>query len=236
MENFFDNSKNNENLLSIFATSIVSHGIDIEKWNVMIFQGIPRSTAEYIQALSRVGRRYPGLIFVWFYPNRARDLSFYQNFADYHHIIEQKVENIPLSRWAKLGFMQTFTSIFNASILNCISEVTGEPIYKVDNVNEIFADDENRKKLIEFIKKAYITDSTMIGADYFNGEIPKETEKRLEYLKTYMGGERNFFPNALKDCEDKYYKTQYGMRGIQDEIILKPSDTDLNFLRKALEG
>jgi hypothetical protein len=117
-----------------------------------------------------------------------------------------------------------------------MSEVTGEPIYKVDKVNEIFADDENRKKLIEFIKKAYIADSTMIGADYFNAEIPKETEKRLEYLKTYTGGERNFFPNALKDCEDKYYKTQYGMRGIQDEIILKPSDTDLNFLRKALEG
>ena len=61
-------------------------------------------------------------------------------------------------------------------------------------------------------------------------------QKRVEYLKTYTGGERNFFPNALKDCEDKYYKTQYGMRGIQDEIILKPSDTDLNFLRKALEG
>jgi len=236
VENFPSDSKNNENLLSVFATSIVSHGIDIEKWNVMIFQGIPRSTAEYIQALSRVGRRYPGLVFVWFYPNRARDLSFYQNFADYHHIIEQKVENIPLSRWAKLGFMQTFTSIFNASILNFISEVTGEPIYKVDKVNEIFADDENRKKLIEFIKKAYITDSAMIGADYFNAEIPKETEKRLEYLKTYTGGERNFFPNALKDCEDKYYKTQYGMRGIQDEIVLKPSDTDLNFLRKVLEG
>jgi len=236
VENFSGDPKNNQNVLSVFATSIVSHGVDIDKWNVMIFQGIPRSTAEYIQALSRVGRRYPGLVFVWFYPNRARDLSFYQNFADYHHIIEQKVENIPLSRWAKLGFKQTFTSIFNASILNCMSEVSGEPIYKVDKVNEIFADGENRKKLIEFIKKAYIADSTMIGADYFNGEIPKETEKRLEYLKTYTGGERNFFPNALKDCEDKYYKTQYGMRGIQDEIILKPSDTDLNFLRKALEG
>lgn len=236
VENFFDDLKNNENLLSVFATNIVSHGIDIEKWNVMIFQGIPGSTAEYIQALSRVGRRYPGLVFVWFYPNRTRDLSFYQNFADYHHIIEQKVENVPLSRWAKLGFKQTFTSIFNASILNYLSEMLGEPIYKVEKVNEIFADEESRKKLIEFIKKAYITDSTMVGADYFDSEIPKETEKRLEYLKTYTGGERNFFPNALKDCKDKYYKTQYGMRGLQDEIILKPSDTDLNFLVMASEG
>jgi len=75
VENFFDNSKNNENLLSVFATSIVSHGIDIEKWNVMIFQGIPRSTAEYIQALSRVGRRYPGLVFVWFYPRQETSAS-----------------------------------------------------------------------------------------------------------------------------------------------------------------
>lgn len=235
VDGYFENPENKESLLSVFATNIVSHGIDIEKWNVMIFQGIPRSTAEYIQALSRVGRRHPGLVFVWFYPNRARDLSFYQNFMDYHEILEQKVENVPLSRWAKLGFKQTFTSIFNAGILNYISDIIGEPLYKVEKVNEIFYEDENKKKLVKFIKKAYITDSTMAGADYFDREIPKEIERRLSYLRTYTGGERNFFPNALKDCGEKYYKTQYGMRGIQDELVLKPYDDDLHVFEREFE-
>lgn len=154
---------------------------------------------------------------------------------DYHEILEQKVENVPLSRWAKLGFKQTFTSIFNAGILNYISDIIGEPLYKVEKVNEIFYEDENKKKLVKFIKKAYITDSTMAGADYFDREIPKEIERRLSYLRTYTGGERNFFPNALKDCGEKYYKTQYGMRGIQDELVLKPYDDDLHVFEREFE-
>jgi hypothetical protein len=222
-------------LISVFATSIVSHGIDIEKWNFMIFQGMPRSTAEYIQAMSRVGRRFSGVVFVWFYPNRARDLSFYQNFEDYHEIIEQKVENVPLSRWAKLGFKQTFTSIFNASILNYMSDILEQPIYKLEKLNQVFSIDDNKKKLIEFIMKAYITDSPMPGADYFIKEIPKEIEERLAYLRTYTGGEIHFFPNALKDCNQKYYRTQYGMRGIQDEVSLKPTNDDLYIYKKLLE-
>jgi len=233
---FFKTSENKQKLLAVFATSIVSHGIDIEKWNVMIFQGIPRSTAEYIQALSRVGRKYPGLVFVWFYPNRARDLSYYQNFTDYHNILVHKVENVPISRWAKLGFKQTFTSIFSASILNYMSDVIGEPIYSVDKVNEVFSKKKNRERLIKFIKKAYISDSKMIGAEYFDREIPKETEERLNKLAKYTGGEKHFFPNALKDCDNKYYRTQYGMRGIQDMVILIPTYDVITFIEKTLEG
>ena len=236
VKRFFEDPENRHTLLSVFATSIVSHGVDIEKWNVMIFQGITRSTAEYIQALSRVGRKYPGVVFVWFYPNRARDLSYYQHFPDYHDILERKVENVPLSRWAKLGFKQTFTSIFNASILNYISEILEEPVYTVDKVNEVFSQKENRKRLIEFIKKAYISDSKMIGASFFEARIPEETEERLEMLAGYTGGKGNFFPNALKDCDNKYYKTQFGMRGIQDTVVLKPIGYNLDFLIRAKEG
>lgn len=232
---FFKVPENKRKLLTIFATSIVSHGIDIEKWNAMIFQGFPRSTAEYIQALSRVGRKYPGLVFVWFYPNRARDLSYYQNFIDYHRILDHKVEIVPISRWAKLGFKQTFTSIFSASILNYMSNIIDEPVYSVDKVNEVFSKKENREKLIEFIKKAYISNSKMIGAEYFKGEIPGETEERLSKLAKYTGGEKHFFPNALKDCDNKYYRTQYGMRGIQDVVVLHPENDIITFVEKALE-
>ena len=117
-----------------------------------------------------------------------------------------------------------------------MSDIVGEPLYKVSKVNEIFSEKKNREKLIEFIKKAYISDSPMIGAEYFNIRIPEETEERLNRLVEYTGGEKDFFPNALKDCDNKYYKAQYGMRGILDEILLVPSSYDLDFLLKVLEG
>jgi hypothetical protein len=231
VETYFSKPENKKRILSVFATSIVSHGVDISKWNFMIFQGMPRSTAEYIQALSRVGRKYPGAVFVWFYPNRARDLSYYQGFKEYHEILQHKVENVPLSRWAKLGLQQTFTSIFNAAILNYFSDVIGEPLYKVPKVNEIFSLPANREQLIEFIQEAYVTDSKMTGSSYFKNRIPDEVEKRLNYLARYGGSDVHFFPNALRDCEDKYFRTQYGMRGIQDEVLLKPSDFDISVHR-----
>ncbi len=235
VQNYYSDPSNKNSILSVSATNVVSHGVDISEWNLMIFQGIPRGTAEYIQALSRVGRRDLGIVFVWFYPNRARDLSYYQNFEDYHTILNHKVEHVPLCRWATLGFKETFTSIFNAAILNYFSSIESQPIYKVEQVNTLFKTEEKRLDLINFIIDAYYANSCMTGAQYFKNKIPGEVERRLNYLINYTGGEKNFFPNALKDSDIKEYKTQYGMRGIQDEIILTPSNFDIPVLEKTLK-
>jgi len=233
IEEFPQKISNENKLHSTFATSVVSHGVDINNWNIMLFQGITRDTSEYIQALSRVGRKFTGLIFLWFYPNRVRDLSYYKNFALYHRILQLKVEKAPISRWTKLGFKQTITSIFSAAILNYISNLYERPIYRVEDVNELFDDNENRKLLIEFIQEAYYTEMKRVGVDWVRKKIGDEVETRLNYLKKYSGSiYKNFFPNALRDSMDKYYKTQYGMRGIQEQITLKLNANYANFIHK----
>ena len=233
IQNFPDQIKNNNKLHATFATSVVSHGVDINNWNIMIFQGITRDTSEYIQALSRVGRRHTGLIFLWFYPNRVRDLSYYKNFALYHSILQLKVEKTPISRWAKLGFKQTFTSVFCAAILNYMSELEEKPLYKVEAVNSLFDDVAKRTLLIDFIQEAYYTNLKEVGVPWIRDQIPNEVEERLNYLKKYSSSVgKNFFPNALKDSMDKYYKTQYGMRGIQEQIALKLNENYTNFIQK----
>jgi len=234
----FSKQKENDNKIhTTFATSVVSHGVDINNWNLMIFQGMTRNTSEYIQALSRAGRRYLGVIFVWFYPNRVRDLSYYKNFKLYHDILQQKVEKTPISRWAKLGFKQTFTSIFCAAILNYISNEIESPLYTVEAVNNHFQDDENKNHLFAFIKEAYYSKNNKVGSDWFHSNINSETEKRLNYLKKYSGSvHKNFFPNALRDSQKPYFKTQYGMRGIQDEIVLRLNDEFGGFVDKYQRG
>lgn len=235
VKNFYDDENKKKELCLINATSIVSHGVDIDDWNIMIFDGMPRSTSEYIQALSRVGRKKIGLLFLTFFNNRTRDLSFYQHFNEYHKILQDKVENVPLSRWAKLGFKQTFTSVFNASILNYLSNVLEKPIYNKEDFIKAFQDSDNINIIIDFINKAYMTDSGMLGSDYFKENIRFEVEKRIDYINNYSGSQINFFPNALEDSSLKYYKTQFGMRGIQDEIVLMPYKSDFNF-RNLMRG
>ncbi len=234
----FPEEKENENKIhATFATSVVSHGVDIDNWNLMIFQGMTRNTSEYIQALSRVGRRYLGIIFLWFYPNRVRDLSYYKNFPLFHDILQQKVEKTPISRWTKLGFKQTFTSIFCGAILNYISNEIGGPLYTVDGVNNHFDDIPNREKLFKFIEDAYYSKMDRIGAKWFRDNIRGETEERLNCLKKYKGSIfKNFFPNALKDSKNPYFKTQYGMRGIQEEIVLRLNENFNEFINKFQRG
>lgn len=232
---FQSKNENKEKLSLVSATNIVSHGVDVDTWNVMAFEGMPRNTSEYIQALSRVGRKHFGIVFVLYDYMKIRDVSFYQNFTEYHKILDDKVENVPLSRWTKLGLKQTFTSVFCASVLNYMSDLLKKPIYTVDEFNKTFADDMNKDLLISFIKKAYVSDSDMLGADFFDEAIEKETEDRINCLAEYEGSEI-FFPNALKDrSNNKYYKTQFGMRGIQDSIVLSLVDEDIEF-RKNMGG
>lgn len=219
-----------ESLHAVHATNIVSHGVDIDRWNVMIFEGMPRSTAEYIQSLSRVGRKYYGIVFLTFDAKRTRDLSFFKHFNEYHDIIDYKVEPVPLARWAKLGIKQTITSIFCASILNYLSNELETPLYNTEQLRNVLIEEKNVNLLLDFINNAYVT---------YVGECDKETKEnidneikeRIDYLMNYAGTEQNFFPNALKDCDDKYYRTQFGMRGIQDEIQLTPYNSDLSFRR-----
>ncbi|MHA1757293.1 MAG: helicase-related protein [Promethearchaeota archaeon] len=223
---------NEPNIDATFATSVVSHGIDIDHWNLMIFQGMTSNTAEYIQALSRVGRKKIGIIFIWYYPNRVRDLSFYRHFKLYHDMLEYKVEPSPISRFAELAIYQTITSIFSGAILNYFTNLFETQLHRVNDVNENFRNPINKTKLKKFIIESYRTDLELRGNTKVESIIEKEVDKRLSYLEEYSGSEIYFFPNALKDNDDIYFKMQYGMRGVQPEVTLSlDSDYD-NFVKK----
>ena len=225
-------TRNTKDIPVSFATSLVSHGVDIDKWNVMVFQGFPRSTAEYIQALSRIGRQHAGLVIDWFYPSRVRDQSFFQNFNEYHEILAHHVERVPIERWAKLGFHQTFNTLFCGAVLNYISNTLGRPIYTLSQYRETLKEPDHLDELIAFLKKAYRVNIASPGSDYFRKEIERGVEKRHAYLMNYSGkgNEVFFFPNCLKDSDERYFKMQYGMRGIQDTVLLGALDGENSFV------
>ena len=218
------------------ATSIVSHGVDLEKWNFMEFQGIPNNTAEYIQSRSRVGRKYTGLVFIWFYPNRVRDISVFHNFNEYHQIIDHKVEPVSINKWTRLSLCETCTSIFQGTILSYLSAKYNEPIYSRSQFEKYFKSDNPKYKdeVIEFMQKVYHTDSDRDGAEYIRKHIPDIVEERINaiYLAPKDEG-KSFFPNVLKNNANKYFRTQRGMRGIQKTITFNPDPNSLSYTEEA---
>jgi superfamily II DNA/RNA helicase len=62
-----------QQLRSIVATSAISHGVDVDRFNSMFFAGLPSDIAEYIQASSRVGRTHVGFVILIPTPQSRRD-------------------------------------------------------------------------------------------------------------------------------------------------------------------
>jgi len=80
------------------ATNMVSVGLDESRLALMIINGQPLTTAEYIQASSRVGRgKTPGIVFANYYKTQATSLSHYENFRSFHRSFYRFVEPFSLT-------------------------------------------------------------------------------------------------------------------------------------------
>lgn len=100
----------------ILATNMISVGIDVDRFNTIIMNSMPRNIAEYIQASSRVARKHKGLVLTSHNPFRVRDTSHYEKFIEFHEKMYYYVDPISITPFSKKA-IEKYLPLYLATII-----------------------------------------------------------------------------------------------------------------------
>lgn len=173
---------------AVLATNMISVGVDINRLGAMVVHGQPKTTAEYIQASSRVGRRDPGLVLTVYNSLRSRDLSHYERFVPYHQALYRHVEPMSVTPFSTGALHKGLTGAFIGWLRQMTKEISRE-----QSANEFIAD-EHIKGLVQlFIARVQKT-----GID------TTEIEGLVDETLSWWASMAETFPEKLSYRESPY--------------------------------
>jgi hypothetical protein len=220
----------------VIATSSVSHGLDIDRLNLMIFNGMPKQTAEYIQASSRVGRRVEGLVIMVYNPVRERDRSHFRYHGKYHQYLDRMVAPVAINRWSAFAGRRTFPGIFMALVLQALNHDwwgTGRApkhLHQLEQMQQALAAQDMPEAKADRLKAELI--------EFYQADRPEALELRswicntvdavignLRVAAPRMGGARGgtFDYRATSDFLDVGYKPMISLRDVDTGIAFWPA-------------
>ena len=188
----------------LLASNMISVGVDIPRLGLMIVNGQPKTTSEYIQATSRVGRDKdgPGLIITLFNHNKVRDRSFYETFPSWHSTLYRSVEPTSVTPFAPRAREKALHAPIIAIMR--LSKKMQKPILDKYNRNIIEND------LLPYIKQRImdIDENELIGT-------LEEITKLLNYWEfrndiKYFWNDKNYKQSLLTTAEKEVSRIAVG--------------------------
>lgn len=206
-------SEFNERLHLIAASSMMSHGVDIDRLNIMIMLAFPLGVAEFIQATARVGRKWPGLVIVVPKMTRERDASVYRAFPEFVSHGDRFVEPIPITRKSRRILDRTLSGLELARLTLIHEPSSDTALTTIKSLNAYIKD--NPQTLTE--------DEAAICADL--GLEAEDEFMRAQVRSWFLNFTRNLgappsdtnFPSELSPTGDP----MTSLRDVEEQIYIR---------------
>jgi len=164
------NSDPSSRTRGLVTTNIIGHGVDVDRFNIMVFAGFPRLVSEYIQASGRVGRTYPGISVFVATPQSERDRGVFNRFNKFHEYLDRLVDPSAVARWPLPALERTVPGVLAGYIMGLAAKEIGAKLATVQQVQDFFGRPEADALTIDVIMnwmyKAFGTDYAPSKARY----------------------------------------------------------------------
>lgn len=186
---------------AVLATNMISVGVDVDRLGTMFVQGQPKTTSEYIQATSRIGRKHPGIVLVLLNSMRSRDLSHFERFKAYHQALYRHVEMMSVTPFAKGALYKGLTGTFIGYIRQTIMEINAE---------------QSPKKIAQLQKE--IDAATVLFLERVQDAHDETIEAEVkELLKWWLEMAIKYAESKLGYKESRYVKS-YLLKNFSEEV------------------
>lgn len=210
----------------VLATNMVSVGLDVSRLALMVINGQPLTTAEYIQASSRVGRsNVPGIVFINYYRDQARSLSHFENFRSYHESFYRYVEPSSVTPFTYQARKRALHAALVIVLRNTI------PTLRKNNQagNFDMEADDVKKAIASFSRRCQNADPSR--AQHIEKHIQSLIEDWQEYVFKSRESKRNLYFDTksrsynrlLYNHNDKHiglWPTLQSMRNVEDTGLI----------------
>ena len=211
----------------VLSTNMVSVGLDVSRLALMVVCGQPLTTAEYIQASSRVGRaEVPGLVVANYFRHQARSLAHYENFRSYHESFYRFVEPSSVTPYTH----QVRQRVLHAALVTALRHGC-DNLKENDRAGHLDVADPRVRQAVETLKLRCRAAGPGDKADEVDRHIERLLEQwshEIERLRSHRrmlcfearDGSADGLLKGHDDAGSGLWETLFSMRNVEDTAAL----------------